>query len=247
MHSLYANTWNETYKLFARGKTRLTLVLTALIPIAAAFMAGTVQSGAGIAAGSDFALRMLGLFTALLLPLFLFMIAADLFAGEVAARTMKNVLVRPIARSSVFASKVLAMAIWLAVLLALLGIVSAAAGLLLREPLAPTGLFDALLAYAAAFVAMLAIGLLAIFVAQWFGGSASALVLCLFLFIGAKLLPFWLPQAAVWSMFSYTDWHTLWLGSAIPFGTVSNVFVFLLANCIISYTAGLFLFSRKQF
>lgn len=249
MHSLYANMLNEAEKLLRQRKTKWILALTVLVPAAAAIFLGNMRSNTGVllGGGTDFTLLMLGVFTSALLPLFLFMTAADIFAGEIDARTMKQLLTRPIARSKAFASKALAIGMYLAVLLAVIWIASTLSGLLMNGGFQADRLGNSIIAYAAAFVAMAAIAMFAIFIAQWFRSSSSALVLCIIIYIAAKLLPFFYPQIADWSIFSFTDWHRLWLGSGTPFGTLFHIFAFLLSASIITYMAGWYLFEKRQY
>jgi len=245
MRSLYANTLNEAEKLWKRRKTKGFLLLTLLLPILTALFFAILQNKAG-GLGGDLPMLMLSLFTFALLPLFLIMTATDAFAGEAAARTLKLVLVRPIARAKVFASKVLAIALYIAVHLGVLWLASVISdGLLLGGDLGG-GLLDSIKAYAAAFVPMMAIGLIAAFIAQCFSNATGAMALIIFIFGIAKLLPFVFPQASVWSVFSYTNWYVLWIGNGVPVQKLLNTFALLLAYCIMAYTAGLMLFDRKQ-
>ena len=119
MHSLTANVWNETIKLASKKKTIFFLAVTLLLPVIAGFLLARFQSGIGIGAiaSGDFPIVMLGLFTSIFLPLFVFMGAADVFAGEMGERTMKNTLTRPITRFKVFASKQIALGIYIALYL----------------------------------------------------------------------------------------------------------------------------------
>lgn len=247
MHSLYANTLNETEKLWKRRRTKGFLLLTLLLPVATAVLLAFLQNKTGVfgALGTNLPMMMLSLFTFALLPLFLFMTAADCFSGEEAARTLKLVLVRPITRSKVFASKVIAIAVCVAVHLAVLWIASVISGWLVPGGDLTGGLPDSIKAYAAAFVPMMAIGLVAVFIAQCFGNTSSAMALILFIYAAAKLLPFIFPQISAVSVFSYTNWHVLWAGSGVSISKLFTTVVLLLSYCIMAYTAGLMLFERK--
>ena len=247
MHSVYANTRNEINKLFLQTKTKLAFALAVLVPVLAAILLGRLESGIGLSLGRDFPQLMLDLFAAIWLPLFLFMAAAELFSGEYAARTIKLVLLRPLTRAAAYASKVSALLVYAALLLIAVWGVSVAAGIALDARATIAGLPESLLAYAASFVAQAAVVCTAAFVAQWLRSGVGALALCIFLYVAAKLLPFVFPEAAVWSLFAYTDWHALWAGGAVSAGKLLQVFVFLLSGCIITYTAGWFLFERKSF
>lgn len=248
MHSVYASWFNEMEKLWLRRRTKGFLLLTVLIPAIFAFLLAILQNKTILSAGlgSNFPMLMLGLFTTIFLPLFMFMVAADMFPGEVAARTLKLTFIRPIVRSKVFASKVAALAVYIVVHLCAIWLVSVVAGLFLRNDNIWSSLFESIKLYTAAFVPMLAIGLIAIFFAVWFNNSTSALGLILFIYIAAKLLPLVFPPIAIWSIFSYSDWYTLWVGGGVSFGKLLNTFLLLLSYCILAYTAGWLIFDRKR-
>jgi ABC-2 type transport system permease protein len=247
MHQVFVNTHNEIVKLLGQTKTKISLALTALVPVLAAIALGRLEAGIGLSLGRGLPQLMLDLFAAVWLPLFLFMAAAETFSGEYAARTIKLVLLRPLTRAAAFASKVLALLAYAASLLAAVGVASVAAGLARDARTTIAGLPETLLAYIAAFVAMAAVVCTAAFVAQWLRSGVGALTLCVFLYVAAKLLPFVWPEAAVWSLFAYTDWHTLWIGGAASAGKLLQAFSFLLSGCALTYTAGWYLFERKSF
>lgn len=248
MHSLFANVVNEWEKIWARRRTKSFLLLALILPAAASFVLAAAQNRLAFVSGlgDNLPLILLSLYTFAVLPLFMMMTAADAFSGEAASRTLKLVLVRPITRAKVFASKVLAIAAYVAVQLAVLWTVSSAAGWLVGGGGLSGAWLDNLQAYAAAWLPMAAIGLIAVFIAQWFRQSTGAMALVILLYAAAKLLTVLVPQLAVWSVFSYTDWHVLWIGDGAQAGKLANTSVLLLAYCIMAYMAGWMLFERKQ-
>ncbi len=248
MPSLYANVRNEMEKLWTRGRTKGFLLLTLLLPVVSAILLTFLQNNTGVIGGlgSNLPMLMLSLFTFALLPLFMFMSAADSFTGEVAARTLKLVLVRPITRAKVFASKVLALAFYIAVHLGVLWFSSILSGLFIPGEDVTGGLTDSMKAYTASFLPMIAIGLITVLIAQCFNNSTGAMALIVLIYFAAKLIPFVLPEASVWSVFSYTDWYVLWVGNGASISKLLNSSVLLLAYCIMAYTAGLHIFDRKQ-
>ncbi|PYI53868.1 ABC transporter permease [Paenibacillus flagellatus] len=247
MFDWYAGTYNETAKLLLQTKTRLAIALSALVPVLAALLLASLESRAGLSLGRDLPQLMLGLFTAVWLPLFVFMAAAESFSGEYAARTIKLALLQPVTRASLFASKVAALLLYTAGLLAVVWVASAAAGLAFDSRTTIAGLPDSLQTYAAAFVAMASLCAFAAFVAQWLRSGVGTLAVCVALYVAAKLLPFVFPEASVWSFFAYTDWHTLWLGGGVSAGKLLQAFAFLLSGSIISYMAGWYMFETKSF
>jgi ABC-2 type transport system permease protein len=248
MHSLYANLRNETEKLWTRRITKGFLLLTLLLPVISAILLAALQNNIGVIGGlgSNLPMLMLSLFTFALLPLFLFVTAADSFTGEVAARTLKLVLLRPITRAKVFASKVLAIAVYIAVHLGALWIASVLSGSFIPGGDVTGGLLDSIQAYTASFLPMIAIGLITVLIAQCFNNSTGAMALIIFIYAAAKFIPFIVPQVSMWSVFSYTNWYVMWVGNGASISKLLNSFVLLLAYCIMAYTAGLIIFDRKQ-
>jgi ABC-2 type transport system permease protein len=248
VHSLYASALNETEKLWKRRRTKGFLLLTLLIPLLSALLLTFLRGTAGVVSGlgSSLPMLMLSWFTFGLTPLFLFMSAADSFSGELGAHTLKLALVRPITRTKVFASKVLAMAVYIAIQLGALWFVSVIAGWLVLGGDLTGALPDSLKAYTAAFVPMVAIGLIAAMIAQWFTNSSGAMTVMLLIAAAAKLLPLVFPQVSLWSVFSYTNWYMLWVGAGASAGRLFTTFALLLAYCIMAYTAGAMMFDRQQ-
>jgi len=249
MQLLLANVLNEAEKLIHQKKTRAALLLTIAVPVLSALLLDRLHSNTGVVliSSASFPISMLRLFTSVLLPLFLFMTVAEMFSGEVASRTMKHVLVRPIARAKIFASKVIVIALFILGHLGILWLISVLIGTFLDSTGVLNGFFEGVMGYLAAFAPMLAIGLIAVFISIWVDSSVGSLALCMFIYIAAKLLPFIFPQVATWSAFSYTDWHMMWMGNGATYANLFPVFIFLLSNCIISYTMGWYLFEKKQY
>ncbi|MFC4101502.1 ABC transporter permease [Paenibacillus xanthanilyticus] len=254
MSSYTANVRNEIEKLFAMRKVRLLIGLTALVPIAAGVLLGGLNGqtgvsfiGSGGAAGLP--LLMLDLLAVLWLPPVLFMLTADIFAGEKTARTMKLVVTRPIARSAVYASKLTAVAAFCLLLLGEVWLVSWLTELFtgMGSGASALGLMHSLGVYLAAFVPMMVLALIASFVAQWFASGTGAFLFLLFLYLGGKLLPLVYPSSSAWNVFAQTDWYRLWLGSLPSVQHAIALFMFLLAHGIISYAAGWYRFEKQSF
>lgn len=249
MSGILINTRNEWEKWLLQRKAKWLLLVLALLPAASALLIRSIGSNSGIllVTGEDLPLAMLRLLTAFLLPLLLFMTAADSFTVEMADRTIKNVLLRPIARSGIFASKVLALGAVTVVILAIVGISSALSGMFLLPSVRGTGWWAGAGAYAAAVIPMLTVGLFAVLVAQWWRSGTMMIVTCILVYGAVKLLPLVVPEAAYWSPFAYTGWHELWIGGGVQGTERFQVFALLAGYCMISYTGALMLFARKQY
>jgi ABC-2 type transport system permease protein len=248
MHNLYANVWNETLKIALKKKTWFFMAMTLMIPIGAGLLFANFQSGLGISAVSsgDFPIVMLGLFTGIFLPLFIFMGAADQFSGELGDRTLKILLTRPISRFKVFASKQISLGLSIVVYLFLAMIGSVGSALFLSGDVSVFAIGDWLLAYGSAFLPLAALSIAAVFIAQFFSSVSSALTVTVLLYIGAKVSSFFFPQVSTYSPTAYLDWHMLWIGSPMASNQVGSVFMFLIACSILFFTAGYYLFDKKE-
>lgn len=249
MNILLANIANEMDKTFHKKKTLALLLITALIPVGTAIMLHFLQNKVGILGlrNTDFPILMLGLFTTLFIPLFAFMWAADSFAGEVGEKTLKLTMIRPITRVKIFTSKIISIGLTIWLCLVILLILSLVAGLFLGASSNGwwVGLISSIKAYALAFFPMLVLGIVAVFLAQFFKNSSGALTASIFVYITAKLLPLIVPQSAKLSLVAYTDWYLLWLGSVPPEKLIYS-FLFILSYGIIFFSAGLYSFIGKE-
>jgi ABC-2 type transport system permease protein len=250
MHSLVANIRNETLKIAYKKKTLFFLAMTIVLPIGASLLIANFQSSIGIGAISskDFPIVMLGLFTTIFLPLFVFMGAADQFSGEIGDRTLKVVLTRPISRFKVFASKQISLGIYIAAYLAAALLASIISSMLLKGSSGSLGMavMDWIIAYGAAFLPLATLSIAAVLLAQFFSSSSGALTMSILLYIATKAAAFFFPQVSTYSPTAYTDWHLMWIGSGVATDKVFSVFMFLLACSILFFTAGFYLFDKKE-
>lgn len=249
MRTIYLNTINEIDKLFHRKKTIVLLALSALIAVAGAVITGYFQQGLGITpvTPGDFPIYILGFFTNLFLPLFVFMAVADSFSGEQGERTLKTLLLRPISRFKVYASKIGAIGFYIVVNLGIVLLLSLATTLVLGGfgELA-AGVLPAIGAYLVAVLPMLLLGMATAFVAQFFKGSSGALTISILAYMGAKLVSTLFPRLSDMVLTSYTDWHLLWINGFASSGRIFTVFMFILAYSIIFMSSGYLLFERKE-
>jgi ABC-2 type transport system permease protein len=248
VYKIHANIINEIQKILSRKKTVFFLTLTVLLPILSAVLLSYAESTTSIQimTGSNFTLSMLWGYTGLFLPLFVMMVASDMFVGEVADRSLKLVLVRPISRFKVFLSKILAMGIMVVTCLSMMLAGSVLSAGMVLQQWNPGELFQNLLLYATAAVPMLVLGVFAVFVGQFFRSVSGAFASCVSLYLLAKFVPIFFPSIGAILFSTYTDWHTLWVGNEIPGGRVMAIFLILLSNFVLFFTAAFSLFDKKE-
>jgi ABC-2 type transport system permease protein len=84
------NSINELDKIFLKKKNMFFLILTAITTLLFSIGINAFQSRFGIAAvtGSNYPIAVLGIFVKIFLPLFIYLAAADLLAGELQHKTL---------------------------------------------------------------------------------------------------------------------------------------------------------------
>lgn len=248
MPVLYANTINETQKIFVQRKTKGFLVFTFIIPIVVAGALNYVQNklGMNILSETDFSFLLLDWFTSMILPLFIFMVASDLFVGEVSAGTLKLTLVRPISRFKVHVSKILAMGISIIIQLAIMWLTSLAVGSLVFHGWSVRDFFQVWLGYALDFIPMFTLGVFAVLIGQFLTSTSGAFALCTVLFVIAKISVIFFPSLNAFLFTSYTDWHSLWIDSSAPESNLIDVTLVILSSMFLFFTIGYYRFDTKE-
>ncbi len=251
MNSLYANFVNETQKMFLKSKVVVSFIVSAAIPVGIALLVALLHDKVGVLAvgTAGFPIFILSpLFTSLILPLFIFMWAADIFAGEVGEGNLKVVLVRPISRFNIYLSKIMALSMSAILLLATVLLFSLISGMFLGgtgiEYL--HGFINGLQAYVLAIVPMVSLAITAAFIAQFFKSSSGALTTSILVYIAGQLLPIVYPMASKVLLFSYTNWHVMWQGGSLAPERLLYAFLIMLSTSIILFTSGYYLFDIKE-
>ncbi|SDN75540.1 ABC-2 type transport system permease protein [Paenibacillus sp. yr247] len=247
MHRWRAGYLNELFLLLYRKKVVMFAIFSAILPVLLAISLSALQPILGlIAVSQSFPIEMLTIYTSIWIPLFILTITGDLFPNEVASRTLKLALLRPNSRFQVFGTKIAALGTGIAGILIILGIVTFFCNLFAGTSASFTESFHMMKAYVAAFVSMLALSTLFVFVSQFFKSASSFMVFSLVLYAAAKIAPFLLSSVAAFSPASYTDWHMLWLSQTVSAGKLLTTSLFLLSSCMLFLALGYYKFDRKE-
>jgi ABC-2 type transport system permease protein len=246
MDSLNANIINELQKLFAKKKTWILLVITGIICFLSAFFITSIQLKLVFISMSSvsFPLMVLSVFTNVFLPLFIFMAASELFSGEIADKTLKLVLTMPISRLKVYISKIVAIGIYIFINLLVLFLVSSVSSLFLK--LGTISIFPVFISYLIDIVPALILSIFAVFIVQFFKSSNSALVSCILIFVGIRVVTIFNSGLNNNMFTSYLDWNSLWFRGGVNLLRTGNIFLLLLSYGIIFFTLGYYLFDKRE-
>lgn len=249
MEKIYANVLNEIEKIFLKKRNILFLLVTAfctlMVSLGVSFLQG--KYGITVATGSSFPIFILGFFAKIFLPLFIFMVGADMFAGEASERTLKLAMTKPISRLEIFVSKNTALAVYAAINLLTVLLITSIAGLFFS---AKGNIFSGLLTsfgvYFADMAPVVVLVLLISCVSQLFKSSSSALTACILIYIGFYVLSVIFPIVDSISLTNMLDWHYLWIGGNAAAGRIINTLVQMLAYAIMFFSLGSYMFDKKE-
>ena len=240
---------NELFKLVKRKKMNAAAILAILAVVIGQVAVSAVKHGFGLrlVGGTEFPLVVLSAFSYTLLPLFAAFVAIDMFNGEYSSNTMKLTLTRPVSRFGVFSAKVSAIALFIAVNLVFVMVLSLTAGLIFN----PTssgwlGVARVFLSYAVTFVPVFVFILLVVLLANLVRGGLSVFFLSVLLFVAFTFLGILVPASSSFLVTSMFDWHTLWIAEKLSGFKIVRQGLIMGGFGVMLFTAGYMLFDRKD-
>ncbi|SMQ86853.1 ABC-2 type transport system permease protein [Bacillus sp. OV166] len=242
------NLRNELIKLIRKRSTIVLLGLTALIPLLTGPLVQMLQNRFGFTAfdGESFPLAILSLALTFYLPLLLALGISDMFAGEQEQKNLSFLLVRPISRFTIFGSKILCTGIYLFVLLMIICITSLITGAIWLENFTIQGLMLGIAAFILSWFPLMAIGVLFVFLNQWFGSSSKALTFSILLYLVMVVLTYLFPTVAQWLPAYDNNWYQRWMNSGFNLVSMGRS-IYLLSWCAMFFTLGFYKFNQKEF
>ena len=245
-----ASLLNEFEKLYKKKKATAAVFLSLAVIVAGQLIVLAVRSGLGLrGTGSlEFPILVLSVVMKTVLPLFVAWVAIDSFSGEFAQNSMRITLTRPTSRLKVFAAKFGAILLFISSMLGLLLIFSLAAGFVFNANSATAGaLFRTALAYAVSLLPLAVLALGIVLLANVFKSGISVFFLSILLFIVFKAVALYFYSYAALFMTTQLEWYNLFLIDSVPWGRVIRQFLIMLGSGIMLFTAGFYLFDKKEF
>lgn len=240
---------NEAFKLMKKKKMMAAAVLSILAVVIGQIAVTAIKHGLGlrVVGGTEFPLVVLSVFAYTILPLFATFVAIDMFNGELASNTMKITLTRPVSRFGVFSAKVLNVAAFIAANLLFVMVLSLIAGLLFNASSAGImGIYRVVLSYAATFVPVFVFSLLVILLSNAIRGGLAVFFLSVLLFIGLSFLGLVFSHYSSFLITSMFDWYTLWISETVNGLKILRRLLIMIGCGIMLFTAGYYLFDRKD-
>jgi ABC-2 type transport system permease protein len=183
-----------------------------------------------------------------ILPLFTALVAIDSFSGEFSQNIIRTTLTMPVSRFKIFTAKITAIAVFILVNLLLLLIFSVLAGVLFNVNSFTFGGFaGTVLSYLVTLIPMLVLALGTVLIANIFKSGTSVFFASILVFILLKVLGMVLSRYSSLFVTSLLDWYNLWLASSFPIGKILRQLLIMVGYAIMLFTAGFYLFDKKEF
>ena len=245
MNMLKAGVRNETVKLLSKKKYKALLVMLFILCIAAGMLGGFTKGLIGLSL-TNMPLTLLSIATKFLFPLMIALAAADTFTAEQEDGSIKAVITRPISRINIFNSKVLAIVLYIIFAL-LVCLVASLVSDITFNGIESLNIGETILAYTVSIMPMLPIVLFAVAISQFCKNSSSTVMLSVFIYIVIAFIGVALPSSSPMLFVSYTGWYKLFIGESMPFTSILNMLVLLVAYTLIFYAAGSWAFEKKEY
>lgn len=239
----------EMDKLLKKKKLFAAALLSVLSIVIGQIAITVIKNGFGlrITGSSEFPIAVLSVFTYTVLPLFAAFVAIDMFSGEFSANTMKLTLVRPVSRFGVFSAKVAVIAIFIAVNLFLVMLLSTLAGLLFNPSSASLMNFIRIfLSFMATLLPVFAFTLLVVLLSTILRNGLAVFFLSVLLYMGMYIVGIVFSSYSSFFITSMFGWYNLWISASFNGFKILRQLMIMSGCSIMLFTAGFWLFDRKD-
>lgn len=245
MNMVYVGVRNEFQKLFYLKGYKAILVFLFVFSIGIGVLGNFSKGYIGLSL-TNTPFTILSIATGLLLPLIIALAAADLFTAEQENGTIRAVITKPISRTNIFISKILAIVLY--VLLALLlCLMTSLAWNVLMNGVSSSTILGTFLSYAVSILPMLPMILFAVAISQVCRNSSSTVMLTILGYLAILGLGIVMPNISPMLFLSHIGWYKLFLGTAIPITNIFNVLALFIAYGLIFFAAGAWIFEKKEY
>ncbi len=237
---------NELFKLLKKKKLTVGAVLTGAAVLLAALISFLVGNFAGvrIAGSASLPSLVLSVLSYTLLPLFIILVATDMFGGEMRDRTIKMAFLRPVTRWKVFMAKLLAMATYIALALGVTLFLSVLAAALTGAGKMAAG--KILLSYLLTLFPLFVFAVYAACVSLIVKSGGGAFALSVFLYLVMLAMGVLVRGADSFLFTSAFGWHRLFSGAYINWGKVFRTILLMGGWSILLGGIGLHLFEKRD-
>jgi ABC-2 type transport system permease protein len=244
MNTIQANTFNEMQKLLTKRVTKLFLIAAVLIPVLTKLLVNKLFLTDWMALPTEnINLTLLDLFVTILIPLFIFIAATDLFTGEGERGTLFQV--RPISRMELFLSKVIAISVFSLLILLLEWFAVIISSAIFDKAFDIAVIPSSLGAFIVSWFPIIVMTAFAVMLALIVHSSVLAISGMIVLYLIMMVIPYVLPNSLYLMPSSYLDWYMQWL-SDVSFRWTIQTVTYLCSSFALFFSIGYYMFNRKE-
>lgn len=241
---------NEIEKLYKKKNALVAVLLTLATIVIGQLAIVLLRNGFGVrGVGSiEFPMLVLSVVVNTILPLFTALVAIDSFSGEYTHNSMRIMLTRPVSRFKLYTAKIVAIALFILANLLLLLLFSMLAGFLFNVNSATLTTFTrTVLSYIVSLLPLCVLALGIVLLANVFKNGISVFFVSILVFILFKGLEVFFYQYSSLFITYQLGWYNLWLINSFPLGKILRALFIMLGYAIMLFTAGFYLFDKKEF
>lgn len=240
---------NEIEKMYKKKKMTIILIISvAVIAIGKLISVGMSNVGIGVFKESSvFPISVLSVLANTLLPLFTTLVAIDLFAGEFSHNTMKITLTRPISRFKLFSAKITAIAFFVLINLLAVMFLSTIVGLICNfSSITYIGVIRIVISYIVTLLPIMVLAMIVAFFSNIFKSSSAVFFLSIMLYVISYVMGTVFSPFSSLFITSMLGWHMHWVADTVLFAKIVREFLIMLGYGIIFFTAGYYLFDKRD-
>ena len=241
---------NEIEKLYKRKKILVAVIISLIFIIVGQLSMVALRAGFGVRGVSsmEFPILVLSVVVNTILPLFTALVTIESFSGEFSQNTMKITLTRPVSRLKFFTAKLTAIMLFIFANLIFVMLFSILAGCLFNtNSFSFAGIMKILVSYIVTLVPMMALSIIIAFFTNIISSGIGVFFLSIFTFVIFKGLGVVFYTYSGMFLTSMLDWYTLFTMDTIPVFKIFLQFMMMLSYGIMFFTAGYYIFDKKEF
>lgn len=241
---------NELEKLYKKKKVLVAVLLSLAVIVIGQLAIVGVRSGFGLrGTGSvEFPMLVLAVVVNTILPLFTALVAIDSFSGEYSQNSMRITLTRPVSRFKVFTAKITAITLFILGTLLLILVFSLVAGFIFNTNSAT---FDSLgriiFSYLVSLLPLTVLALGIVLLANIFKSGIAVFFVSILIFLACKVLGILFSQYSSLFLTTQLEWYNLFLVNSFPVIKIIRQFLLMLGAGVMLFTAGFYIFDKKEF
>jgi len=241
---------NEIEKLYKRKKVLVAVIISLIFIILGQLSMIVLRTGFGLlmVSSMEFPILVLSVVVNTILPLFTALVTIESFSGEFSQNTMKIALTRPISRLKFYCAKLTAIMLFILANLLFVMVFSILAGCFFNSnSFTLKNVIKILLSYSVTLMPMVILSIIIAFFANIIRSGIGVFFLSIFVFVTFKGLGIVFYRYSGVFITSMMNWYTLFLMDTVPSFKIFLQFMMMLSYGIIFFTAGFYIFDKKEF